>query len=118
LQMNFLCFNAFRNVVLLLVSCLFCRAACLQSQESDLTPLALEKPKSSLWRHVLIGAVSGAAAGFVTDVSCYPIEAIKTKLQSGHQHNHDPKVSILSWSKSLKSLFSGVEVSGHTADLH
>ena len=98
------------NSIILLVSCIFCNVYSLPSQDSDQNPIALKKPKSSVWRHVVIGAVSGAAAGFVTDVSCYPIEAIKTKLQSGHQHNHDPTVSSLSWSKALKSLFSGVEV--------
>jgi len=62
---------------------------------------------------MLIGAVSGAAAGFATDVFCYPIEAIKTRLQSGPSHQPDKDSHShqnLSIMQKFMSLLVGLEV--------
>ena len=94
---------------LFILFCLHGNVVGLQdSVASQSDPKGLRSSKGSVWRHILIGAVSGAAAGFVTDVSCYPIESIKTRLQSGPSHkspNTTPSLTQL-----VKSLFSGVEV--------
>ena len=99
--------------ILIIFCCLNEAVGLVQEQStSNINPPSLREPKRSIWRNMLIGAISGAAAGFATDVACYPIEAVKTRLQSGpsHHHGQNPKLSLL---QAMKSLLSGVEVKSY-----
>lgn len=84
-------------------------------QQTQNQPVLLQKTTDSVLRNIVVGAVAGAAAGFITDVACYPIEAIKTRLQSGSvlDVKRPKSLSITSCVNSLKSLLSGVEVLCH-----
>jgi hypothetical protein len=81
------------SLLLCLIFCFSNRAFGLSQEQSfqDINPPSLREPKRGIWHHIVIGAISGAAAGFATDVSCYPIEAIKTRLQSGFEDDLFPK---------------------------
>jgi hypothetical protein len=107
-------FRADRFLFIVVLVYLFHQSEALQAEFplEESRPVHVKKTTDGVVRNILVGAVAGAAAGFMTDVACYPIETVKTRLQSGlvFPRKGFESRSFTSCVESLTSLLSGVEV--------